>query len=226
MKKFFKEFKTFISRGNVFDMAVGLIIATAFNKIVSSMVNDIIMPIVTYFTGAASLAELSIPLRVNELGEVTLAWAYGAFLQTVIDFLIIAFSVFLMVKIMMNSQKKFKEFNAVVRAESSDEARKKRKELRAKAKAENRPFKEVYKEYKAQQKALAEENKAKKAEEERLKAEAEKLANPSQEMLLKQIRDLLVEMKEGKPVENVDVKKAQEMLENTGLTIETNNDNK
>ena len=226
MKKFFKEFKTFISRGNVFDMAVGLIIATAFNKIVSSMVNDIIMPIVTYFTGAASLAELSIPLRVNELGEVTLAWAYGAFLQTVIDFLIIAFSVFLMVKIMMNSQKKFKEFNAVVRAESSDEARKKRKELHAKAKAENRPFKEVYKEYKAQQKALAEENKAKKAEEERLKAEAEKLANPSQEMLLKQIRDLLVEMKEGKPVENVDVKKAQEMLENTGLTIETNNDNK
>ena len=226
MKKFFKEFKTFISRGNVFDMAVGLIIATAFNKIVSSMVNDIIMPIVTYFTGAASLAELSIPLRVNELGEVTLAWAYGAFLQTVIDFLIIAFSVFLMVKIMMNSQKKFKEFNAVVRAESSDEARKKRKELRAKAKAENRPFKEVYKEYKAQQKALAEENKAKKAEEERLKAEAEKLANPSQEMLLKQIRDLLVEMKEGKPVDNVDVKKAQEMLENTGLTIETNNDNK
>ena len=226
MKKFFKEFKTFISRGNVFDMAVGLIIATAFNKIVSSMVNDIIMPIVTYFTGAASLAELSIPLRVNDLGEVTLAWAYGAFLQTVIDFLIIAFSVFLMVKIMMNSQKKFKEFNAVVRAESSDEARKKRKELRAKAKAENRPFKEVYKEYKQEQKRLAEENTAKKAEEERLKAEAEKLANPSQEMLLKQIRDLLVEMKEGKPVENVDVKKAQEMLENTGLTIETNNDNK
>ena len=226
MKKFFKEFKTFISRGNVFDMAVGLIIATAFNKIVSSMVNDIIMPIVTYFTGAASLAELSIPLRVNDLGEVTLAWAYGAFLQTVIDFLIIAFSVFLMVKIMMNSQKKFKEFNAVVRAESSDEARKKRKELHAKAKAENRPFKEVYKEYKQEQKRLAEENKAKKAEEERLKAEAEKLANPSQEMLLKQIRDLLVEMKEGKPVENVDVKKAQEMLENTGLTIETNNDNK
>ena len=225
MKKFFKEFRAFITKGNVFDMAVGLIIATAFNKIVSSMVNDILMPLVTYFTGASSMADLSIPLRIVD-GEVTLSFAYGAFLQTVIDFLIIAFSVFIMVKFMMNSQKKFRELKVVMKEESTEEARKKRKELRAKARAEDRPFKEVYKEYKAQQKALAEENKAKKAEEERLKAEAEKLANPSQEMLLKQIRDLLMEMKEGKPVENVDVKKAQEVLENTGLKIETNNDNK
>ena len=225
MRKFFKEFRAFITKGNVFDMAVGLIIATAFNKIVSSMVNDILMPLVTYFTGASSMADLSIPLRIVD-GEVTLAFAYGAFLQTVIDFLIIAFSVFIMVKFMMNSQKKFRELKVVMKEESTEEARKKRKELRAKARAEDRPFREVYKEYKAQQKALAEENKAKKAEEERLKAEAEKLANPSQEMLLKQIRDLLMEMKEGKPVENVDVKKAQEMLENTGLKIETNNDNK
>ncbi|MFQ6749351.1 MAG: large conductance mechanosensitive channel protein MscL [Clostridia bacterium] len=224
MRKFFKEFRAFITKGNVFDMAVGLIIATAFNKIVSSMVNDILMPLVTYFTGASSMADLSIPLRIVD-GEVTLSFAYGAFLQTVIDFLIIAFSVFIMVKFMMNSQKKFRELKVVMKEESTEEARKKRKELRAKAKAENRPFKEVYKEYKADQKRQAEETKAKKAEEERLKAEAEKLANPSQEMLLKQIRDLLMEMKEGKPVENVDVKKAQEVLENTGLTIE-NNDNK
>ena len=225
MRKFFKEFRAFITKGNVFDMAVGLIIATAFNKIVSSMVNDILMPLVTYFTGASSMADLSIPLRIVD-GEVTLSFAYGAFLQTVIDFLIIAFSVFIMVKFMMNSQKKFRELKVVMKEESTEEARKKRKELRAKARAEDRPFREVYKEYKAQQKALVEENKAKKAEEERLKAEAEKLANPSQEMLLKQIRDLLMEMKEGKPVENVDVKKAQEVLENTGLKIETNNDNK
>ena len=76
MKKFFREFKAFISRGNVFDMAVGLIIATAFNKIVSSLVNDIIMPLVTFATGAASLADLSLPLRWDAEGNVTLSWAY------------------------------------------------------------------------------------------------------------------------------------------------------
>ena len=63
MKKFFKEFKAFITKGNVFDLAVGMIIATAFNKIVSSMVNDIIMPLVTWATGAASLEDLSLPLK-------------------------------------------------------------------------------------------------------------------------------------------------------------------
>ena len=221
MRKFFKEFRTFITKGNVFDMAVGLIIATAFNKIVSSMVNDILMPLVTYFTGASSMADLSIPLRIVD-GEVTLSFAYGAFLQTVIDFLIIALSVFIMVKFMMNSQKKFRELKVIMKEESTEEARKKRKELRAKARAEDRPFKEVYREYKAQQKALAEENKAKKAEEERLKAEAEKLANPSQEMLLKQIRDLLVEMKSGKPAKDVDLKAAQKVLAKSDLSVEKN----
>ena len=108
MKKFFKEFKVFISKGNVFDMAVGLIIATAFNKIVSSMVNDMIMPLVTWATGAASLAELSIPLRYAADGTVSLAWHYGNFIQTVIDFLIIALSVFVMVKIVTNSRRSFK----------------------------------------------------------------------------------------------------------------------
>ena len=96
MKKFFKEFKAFISKGNVFDMAVGLIIATAFNKIVSSMVNDIIMPLVTWGTGAASLADLSVTLRttVDPVTEevVKLTWNYGSFLQTVIDFLICSFN--------------------------------------------------------------------------------------------------------------------------------------
>ena len=112
MKKFFKEFKAFISKGNVFDLAVGMIIATAFNKIVSSLVNDIIMPLVTYATGASDLSELSIVLRttVDATGKVVeLRWKYGNFLQTVIDFLIIAFSVFLMVKLVTSSRKKFKE---------------------------------------------------------------------------------------------------------------------
>lgn len=194
MKKFFKEFKEFISKGNVFDMAVGLIIATAFNKIVSSMVNDILMPLITWATGAASLADLSIPLRwevVDGVKVVTLSWAYGNFLQTVIDFFIIAMSVFVMVKVVNASRKKLKEMEDVIVQQSKKEVRAERKALKLKAKQENRPFKEVLKEYEEQKakelaeaKALADKAKAEKEAEERKN-------NPTQEDLLKEIRDLL-----------------------------------
>lgn len=194
MKKFFKEFKEFISKGNVFDMAVGLIIATAFNKIVSSLVNDILMPLITWATGAASLADLSVPLRwemVDGVKVVTLSWAYGNFLQTVIDFFIIAMSVFIMVKVVNASRKKFKEMEGVIIEQSKKEVRAERKALKLKAKQENRPFKDVLKEYEeekakqqAELKAQLEKEKAEKEAEERAK-------NPTQEDLLKEIRDLL-----------------------------------
>jgi len=135
MKKFFKEFKAFISKGNVFDMAVGLIIATAFNKIVSSMVNDIIMPLVTWGTGAASLADLSVTLRttVDPVTEevVKLTWNYGSFLQTVIDFLIIALSVFIMVKLVTASQRKFKEISNEIVENIKELSSAEKKELKA-----------------------------------------------------------------------------------------------
>ena len=121
MKKFFKEFKDFVCRGNIFDMAVGMIIATAFNKIVSSLVNDIIMPLITWATGAGSLKELSIPLRYNELGEVTLTWAYGNFIQTIIDFLIIATSIFIVVKVINSSRKKLEELGEFAKQQSKKE---------------------------------------------------------------------------------------------------------
>lgn len=194
MKKFFKEFKEFISKGNVFDMAVGLIIATAFNKIVSSLVNDILMPLITWATGAASLADLSVPLRwemVDGVKVVTLSWAYGNFLQTVIDFFIIAMSVFIMVKVVNASRKKFKEMEGVIIEQSKKEVRAERKSLKLKAKQENRPFKDVLKEHEeekakqqAELKAQLEKEKAEKEAEERAK-------NPTQEDLLKEIRDLL-----------------------------------
>jgi len=197
MRKFFKEFKAFISKGNVFDLAVGMIIATAFNKIVSSLVNDIIMPVVTYATGAASVKDLSIPLRWDIVeGEqvVTLAWHYGSFIQYVIDFLIIAFSVFIMVKIVTGSRKKFQEFSDMIEHQSKKEVRKERKEIKAKAKAEGRKFKEVWAEHEAEKTRIAEE-KAKVAAEEKAKldaeaAEAAKLADPTYAMLV-EIRDLL-----------------------------------
>lgn len=181
MRKFFKEFKEFICRGNVFDMAVGLIIATAFNKIVSSMVNDILMPLVTWATGAASLADLSIVLRRDAAGVPTLTWAYGNFIQTVIDFLIVALSIFLMVKLVNGYRKRAEEAHAHINKRDNREVY---MQLKAKAKAENRKLKVVIAEYEAEQEAL------KKAEEAK-KAEAEKLAHPGEEALLIEIRDLL-----------------------------------
>ena len=194
MKKFFKEFKEFISKGNVFDMAVGLIIATAFNKIVSSMVNDILMPLITWATGAASLADLSIPLRwemVDGVKVVTLSWTYGNFLQTVIDFFIIAMSVFLMVKVVNASRKKLKEMEDVIVAQSRKEVRAERKALKIKAKQENRPFKEVLKEHEEQKAKEQAELKAKLEAEKAEKEAEEKRNNPSEQDLLKEIRDLL-----------------------------------
>lgn len=190
MKQFFKEFKEFISRGNVFDMAVGLIIATAFNKIVSSLVNDIIMPLITWATGASSLADLSVALRWDENGNVTLSWAYGNFIQTVIDFLIIAFSIFCMVKIVNSSRKKFKELEQYAIAQSSKEIKAEKKQVKAQAKQDGVPFKKAWKEH--QDKKLAQlEAKKKLDEEQKALAEQNKPKIETTEQILKDIRDLL-----------------------------------
>lgn len=205
MKKFFGEFKKFITRGNVFDLAVGMIIATAFNKIVSSLVNDIIMPLVTYATGANSVADLSIPLRyewVDGVKKVTLSWNYGSFLQYVIDFFIIALSVFIMVKVVANSRKRLEELGEMIEKQTKKEIRAEYKEVRKLAKEQNRKFKEVWAEHNAEKKRLAEE-KAKLEAEEKAKKEAEERANnPTQEDLLKDIRDLLKAQQLNKIEEN------------------------
>lgn len=190
MKKFFREFKAFISRGNVFDMAVGLIIATAFNKIVSSLVNDIIMPLVTFATGAASLADLSLPLRWDAEGNVTLSWAYGNFIQTIIDFLIIAFSIFVMVKIVNLSREKFKELGEYANTISSKEYKQERKMVKQQAKKEKRKFEELWKEH-IQAKKLELEAKQKQEAEAKALEEANKPKPETQEDILKDIRDLL-----------------------------------
>lgn len=113
MKKFFSDFKAFISKGNILDMAVGVVVGGAFSKIVSSLVADIINPLVGLATGSVALSEMKYILQheiVDELtAEVTQAEItlnYGNFLQMIIDFLIIAFSIFVALRIMMNAQKK------------------------------------------------------------------------------------------------------------------------
>lgn len=105
MKKFFEEFKEFAMRGNVMDMAVGIIIGGAFGKIVTSLVDNIIMPLVGLATGGYDLASLS--LKVNET-EVK----YGLFIQNIVDFLIVAFCIFLMIKAVNKVSKKKKEEEA------------------------------------------------------------------------------------------------------------------
>lgn len=115
MKKFFADFKKFISKGNILDMAVGVVIGGAFSKIVSSLVADIINPLIALITGDVALSGMEYVLVdevLDEAGAVTqakVALTYGNFLQSVIDFLIIAFSIFVVLRIMMNAQKKFTE---------------------------------------------------------------------------------------------------------------------
>ena len=98
-KSVFKEFKEFISKGNIFDMAVGVIIGSAFGKIVTSLVNDIIMPLVGVIIGGHDFSGL-----VAKVGDAEIA--YGMFIQNVVDFLIIALCIFAVVKAMAKFKKK------------------------------------------------------------------------------------------------------------------------
>lgn len=118
MKKFIEDFKAFALKGNVADMAVGVIIGGAFGKIVSSLVNDIIMPLIGILIGGYNFSELS-----WKIGEATVK--YGSFLQSVVDFLIIALSIFAVLKLMMKliSLRKHEE------EEKADEEEKKSDEL-------------------------------------------------------------------------------------------------
>lgn len=102
MKKFFGEFSTFIMRGNVLDMAVGVIVGGAFGKISSSLVNDIIMPMVGMLLGKVNFTDLKIVLQqatvVDGVEVAEISINYGMFIQQIVDFLIISAAVFVMVK--------------------------------------------------------------------------------------------------------------------------------
>lgn len=95
---FVAEFKTFIARGNVMDMAVGVIIGGAFGKISTSLVNDIIMPVISMLTGGISFDDWKIILKAATAEAEAVSINYGTFLATILDFLIIAFAVFCLVK--------------------------------------------------------------------------------------------------------------------------------
>lgn len=112
---FLQEFKAFALKGNVMDMAVGVIIGGAFGKIVTSLVNDVIMPPIGLVVGGVDFSDLNLTLKqavTDAAGEVltpAVTWNYGAFIQQVVDFAILAFCVFMMIKVMNRLMKKKEE---------------------------------------------------------------------------------------------------------------------
>ena len=102
------EFKAFAMRGNVMDMAVGIIIGGAFGKIVSSFVNDVLMPPIGLALGNVDFSSLALQLAEQGADGKPVLWKYGAFIQTTVDFIIIAFAIFMMIK-WMNSLKRKEE---------------------------------------------------------------------------------------------------------------------
>ena len=127
MGKLLQDFKDFAMKGNVVDMAVGVIIGGAFGKIVSSLVNDIIMPVISLCNGSVNFTNLKYTLRaadVDQAGQVlheAVTFNYGMFIQNIVDFLIIAFSIFMAIRFMMSFKKKVEEAPAAPAEPSNEE---------------------------------------------------------------------------------------------------------
>ena len=119
MKKFVKDFKEFIAKGNVMDMAVAVIIGAAFGKIVTSLVNDIIMPLISMLFGGKSISDwkyVITPEVKDEAGTVITeesAIRWGLFIQTIIDFLLVALVIFLVLKAFMKMKKNFQTIHSL-----------------------------------------------------------------------------------------------------------------
>lgn len=116
------EFKDFAMRGNVVDMAVGIVIGGAFGKIVSSFVADVLMPPIGIALGGVNFSDLALTLQEGVDGADAVMVKYGLFIQTVIDFIIIAFAIFLVVKAMNSVKKKEVEAPAKAPEPSKEEA--------------------------------------------------------------------------------------------------------
>ncbi len=208
MKNFFKDFKAFIAKGNILNLAVGMVIGSAFTAIVNSFVNDIIMPPIGVVIGGVDFSDLAVvitPEELNEAGEVikeAVTWNYGSFIQAIINFLIIALCMFLIVKFMMKA-------TGIV---SSSKANSYKTIL----------TKEEIKNYKAQGKTSAEmqqiadqKRKAKEAVEAATKAQNELKNNAmKQEVLLNDIRSLLMEQakEQGKDPKEIVSKETKDYL--------------
>ena len=200
MKKFFGEFKKFITRGNIVDMAVGVIVGSSFTAIVNALSNNVLKPVVNWFLalilGADTLTELYTPLKyiekVDENGkkvmdlEKSIYIDWGAFITAIINFMIIALVLFCIVKAI----NKMRENSAELEKKTKKLTNEDRKAMKAQGlKPHSKKDVEAYLAKKAEEAAEA---KAKADEEAKAKAEADRLANPTTEDLLKEI---LLELK-------------------------------
>ena len=139
-KKFWSDFKKFIAKGNVLDLAVAVVVAAAFNAIVNGLVDYIITPFITFMTSGVSIHEWEYILRPEVINaetgvvEVTkISIQYGLWIQTIVDFIIISLSIFLAVRIIKNIQNKIREDEL---REKEEKAKREKEEAEAKAKAE------------------------------------------------------------------------------------------
>lgn len=186
-KKFWGEFKAFIAKGNVVDLAVALVIGSAFNKIVSQLVDSFITPLIGIVLGGFSLddwkwvyKEAVLDTDGETVLEAEIAFTYGAFLQTVIDFLLIAFTVFVVVKVYTRIKKRIEdEAKRLTDALNPEDV-----EARKKAEEEARQKEELAK--KLESERLAEIERLKQEKE-----EAQREYFKTQQELLTQIRDAL-----------------------------------
>ena len=197
MKNFFAEFKKFITRGNVVDMAIGVAVAGAFTKIVNAFTNGFVSPIVGLITGGASLVDQKWILReavietvdgVEKIVSPEVAFLWGAFVQNIIDFLIIAFVLFVVMKTFNTISAKAKEFSADIKDDLKPDRIKEAEAAAAKAEAEKKAAEEAA----AKEAADAAAAKAEAEKEAQMAAYAAQVAcTETTAKLLTEIRDLL-----------------------------------
>ncbi len=222
MKKFFAEFKAFIKKGNVVDLAVALVIGTAFNKIVSSLVNDIIMPLVSLMVGGKDVTDWKWVIQKAQYdanGNVLVAETalkYGVFIQAIIDFLIIALTVFIIVKIFKSSTQKLAKFSQTIINETKELTKKQVKALKRLTKKAN---KQAKKEGKSVDEVLVEKSDEIKAITDKpteVKTDTETKAEPVAEKVESKTEPIVeqskVEEKVEQPATETSVSKEDEML--------------
>ena len=112
-----QEFKKFAMRGSVVDLAVGIIIGAAFGKIVTSLVNDVLMPPIGMFLGGVDFSNLAVTIKASTTTSAGVVIRYGAFINTIIDFLIVAFVIFILIKAVNTLKKKEEEKPSLVQKE-------------------------------------------------------------------------------------------------------------
>ena len=208
MKKFFSDFKKFISRGNIVDMAVGVIVASAFTAIVTALTNKIIMPFINWLLslGGAGLSSAYTFLKtvyttdptsgeqvIDLANSIYIDW--GAFITAILNFLIIAFVLFLFLKIAMKSSAMFKDARNKVKPKLTKEDK-----IALKEKGISLKDKEAVATYLEEKNAALEQ--AKLEEEAKKKADEELAKQNSTEYILKEIRDLLKAEKLEEKVQN------------------------